>query len=247
MLLGTNRQYIVDKLLGGQGIIADGPLFPGTWAYYDGVEHIDYDANGAVNLLKENGYVIPASGGNVRQKDGKPLELTLGYPDDAQHKAIAEELKQNWDAIGFDVTLQAVPYDELISTDLQSRNYQAALVDLNLTQTPDPDPYPFWHQSEATGGQNYSQWDNRTASEYIEQARVTTDLDTRARLYRNFQVVFDKELPSLPLYYPVYSFGVSDQVRGVQVPPLFDFSDRFANISQWYMITRRAAEETAQP
>ena len=29
---------------------------------------------------------------------------------------------------------------------------------------PDPDPYPFWHQSEATGGQNYSQWDNRTAS-----------------------------------------------------------------------------------
>jgi peptide/nickel transport system substrate-binding protein len=247
LLLGTNRRYIVDKLLGGQGIIADGPLFPGTWAYYDGVDHVDYDSNAALNLLKDNEYVIPAAGGNVRQKDGKPLELTLAYPDDSQHRAIAEELKQNWDDIGFNVTLRAVPYDELISSDLESRDYQAALVDLNLTLTPDPDPYPFWHQSEATGGQNYSQWEDRTASEYIEQARVTTDLDTRARLYRNFQVVFGKELPSLPLYYPVYSFGVSNQVRGVQVPPLFDFSDRFANIAQWYMITRRAAEQTAQP
>lgn len=247
MMLGTNRQYIVDKLLGGQGIVADGPVFPGTWAYYDGVEHVDYDSNAAENLLKENGYIIPAAGGNVRQKDGKALELTLLYPDDEQHLAIAEALKKNWDEIGFSVTLEAVPYDDLINTNLESRSFEAALADLNLTLTPDPDPYPFWHQSEATGGQNYSQWDDRTASEYIEQARVTTDLDTRARLYRNFQVVFDKELPSLPLYFPVYSFGVSDQVSGVQVPPLFDFSDRFSNITQWYMITRRAADETAQP
>ena len=247
MMLGTNRQYIVDKLLGGQAIVADGPVFPGTWAYYDGLEHVDYDANAAVNLLKDNGYVIPAAGGSVREKDGKALELTLMYPEDEQHLAIAEQLKKNWDEIGFNITLEAVPYDDLINTDLETRSFEVALADLNLTLTPDPDPYPFWHQSEATGGQNYSQWEDRTASEYIEQARVTTDLDTRARLYRNFQVVFDKELPSLPLYFPVYSFGVSNQVSGVQVPPLFDFSDRFSNITQWYMITRRAADETAQP
>jgi peptide/nickel transport system substrate-binding protein len=247
MMLGTNRQYIVDKLLGGQGIVADGPVFPGTWAYYDGLEHVDYDADAAVNLLKDNGYIIPAAGGTVREKDGKALDLTLRYPEDEQHLAIAEQLKKNWDEIGFNITLEAVPYDDLINTDLETRSFEAALADLNLTLTPDPDPYPFWHQSEATGGQNYSQWDDRTASEYIEQARVTTDLDTRARLYRNFQVVFDKELPSLPLYFPVYSFGVSNQVSGVQVPPLFDFSDRFSNITQWYMITRRAADETAQP
>jgi peptide/nickel transport system substrate-binding protein len=247
LMLGTNRQYIVDKLLGGQGIVADGPLFPGTWAYYDGLEHIDYDANAAVELLKSNGYVIPAAGGAVRQKDGKPLALTLAYPDDDQHKAIAESLKANWGAIGFDVTLDAVSYDDLVNNQLETRTYEAALADLNLTLTPDPDPYPFWHQSEATGGQNYSQWDDRTASEYIEQARVTTDLPTRALLYRNFQVLFQEQLPSLPLYFPVYSFGVSDQVQGVQLPPLFDLSDRFSNIADWYMITRRAAEQTSQP
>lgn len=247
LMLGTNRQYLVDRLLGGQGIIADGPLFPGTWAYYDGLERLEYDANAAVELLKSNEYVIPAEGGSVRQKDGKPLEFNLTHPDDEQHTAIAESLKQNWDALGFDVTLNPVPYEDLIDNNLETRNFDAVLADLNLTRTPDPDPYPFWHESEATGGQNYSGWDDRVASEYIEQARVTSDLTTRALLYRNFQVLFQDQLPSLPLYFPVYSFGVSDQVRGVQLPPLFDFSDRFANIGEWYMITRRAAEQTDEP
>ena len=121
-------------------------------------------------------------------------------------------------------------------------------MDLNLSRTPDPDPYPFWHQAEATGGQNYSQWDNRAASEYLEQARVTADYSLRTRLYRNFQVVFAKELPALPLFVPVYSYGVDAQVQGVQIAPLYDSADRLATFTQWFLITRRALqEETATP
>ena len=119
---------------------------------------------------------------------------------------------------------------------------------MNTSRTPDPDPYLFWHQSEATGGQNYSQWDNRTASEFLETARTETDFTTRARLYRNFQVIFAKELPSLPLYYPVYSYGVDGQVQGVQVASvLYDISDRFALIHEWYLVTRRTLEQTPVP
>ena len=247
LMLGLNRQYMVDHLMNGQAIIADGPIFPGTWAYYGDPEHIEYDPDAAIALLKENGYVIPAEGGEVRSKDGKPLELSLLYPDDPQHETIAKQIQSDWAKIGVKANLEKVPYDTLVNDRLQTHNYDAALVDINMTQSPDPDPYPFWHQSEATGGQNYSQWDNRSASEYMEQARVTTDLETRKRLYRNFQVVFSKELPSLPLYYPVYSFGVDQQVQGVQLPPLFDYSDRFSNIADWYLVTRRTLEKTATP
>ncbi|MEW5827603.1 MAG: peptide ABC transporter substrate-binding protein, partial [Chloroflexota bacterium] len=118
-------------------------------------------------------------------------------------------------------------------------------VDLNLARSPDPDPYPFWHQAEATGGQNYSQWDNQSASEFLEQARVEVDPAARLRLYHNFQVVFSQELPSLPLFYPVYSFGVDSQVQGVQMPPLFEPADRFATINTWFLVTRRSVEPTA--
>ena len=156
-------------------------------------------------------------------------------------------IKEEWATIGVGVTLQAVPYDNLAADFLASRDYQAALVDLNLSRTPDPDPYPFWHQSEATGGQNYSQWDNRAASEFLEQARVTSDYILRTRLYRNFQVVFAKELPALPLFTPVYSYGVSSDVQGVQVAALYDPSDRLATLPSWYLLTRRALEQTDIP
>ncbi len=247
LMLGLNRSLIVSKFLQGQAIVADGPILPGSWAYYDGVEHIDYDPDAAAAMLKDEGYVIPASGGNVRAKDGQALNLTLVHPDDPFHTQIAQFIQANWALIGVRVDLQAVPYAKLVSDFLAPRTYQAALADITTARTPDPDPYPFWHQAEATGGQNYSQWDNRTASEYIESARTQTDFTARARLYRNFQVIFAQELPSLPLYYPVYSYGVSAEVQGVQVAPMYDISDRLAFITDWYLITRRTLEPTTVP
>jgi peptide/nickel transport system substrate-binding protein len=243
LMLGLNRQYLISTFLQGQAIPADGPILPNSWAHYDGIEKLDYDPEQAINLLKSEGYVIPAEGGDVRAKAGVSLSLTMLHPEDELHTKIAEKIQSDWAQIGVRVTLQPQPYDQLVLETLAARAYQAALVDLNLSRTPDPDPYPFWHQAEATGGQNYSQWDNRAASEYLEQARVTADYTLRAKLYRNFQILFAKELPALPLYIPVYSYGVDAQVQGVQISPLYDPSDRFANFTSWYLLTRRALEQ----
>lgn len=246
LMMGLNRQRMISTLLQGQAIIADSPILPGSWAYYDGIEQIEYNPDAAIALLKGEGYLVPAEGGSVRAKDGQLLTLTLLHPDDEFHKQLAQLIQSYWDIIGVQANLQAVPYDRIVFDHLAPRAYQAAVVDLNLARTPDPDPYPFWHQAEATGGQNYSQWDDRTASEYLEQARVTTDFAIRTRLYRNFQVIFAKELPSLPLYNPVYSFAVDAQVQGVQVPPLYDISDRFSEVTDWFLVTRRSLESTPE-
>ncbi|MBV6451698.1 MAG: Oligopeptide-binding protein AppA [Anaerolineales bacterium] len=245
LMLGLNRTSIINAYLSGQAILANGPILPNSWAYYDGTEHFEYNPEEAVKLLKDEGYAIPAGGGDVRAKDGAPLAFAMVHPDDTLHTQIAQALQTQWAKIGVRVDLQAVPYDQLVLNTLTSRSYQAALVDINLSRTPDPDPYPFWHQAEATAGQNYSQWDNRAASEYLEQARVTADYSLRARLYRNFEVIFAKELPALPLYIPVYSYAVDAQVQGVQVAPLYDPSDRFATFTQWYLLTRRALQSEA--
>lgn len=243
MLEGVNRQWVVDEFLGGQGFVADGPILPGTWAYNDSQPQIPYDADKAINLLKEGGYVIPAEGGQVRSQDAIALEFELVHPDTPLHTQIAESLRDNFAALGIQVTLVAVPYDQLITDYLEPRTYEAALVDLNLAGSPDPDPYPFWHQASITGGQNYSKWDDRRASEYLEQARVSVSQNQRMRLYRNFQNHFAREVPALLLYYPVYNYAISNQVRGVSVGPIFESSDRFANIAEWFLVTRSSAEE----
>jgi peptide/nickel transport system substrate-binding protein len=245
-MTGLNRQWMVDYLLQGQAVVADSPLLPLAWAYYDGVEHIGFDLDTAVNELKTAGYVLPPDG-TVRAKDNVSLSFTMVYPDDAIHAQLAQTIQQNWAAIGVEVKLQAVTYESLFNDYLTPRTYQAALGDLDLSRSYDPDPYPFWHQAEITGGQNYAQWDNRTASEYLEQARVVADPNIRARLYRNFQVIFARELPALPLYYPIYTYGVDQRVQGVQAVPLFEPADRFNGIASWYLVTRRALEQTVQP
>ena len=245
LMLGINRSYIVNSILQGQAVVSNSPVLPGSWAFYDGTEHFEYNPDAAIDLLKTEGYVIPAEGGDVRAKEGTPLVFTMLHPDDATHTKIAQTIQSEWAAIGVRVDLQPMPYEQLVLNSLASRSYQAALVDIKFSRTPDPDPYPFWHQAEATGGQNYSQWDNRTASEFIETARTAADFTERARLYRNFQVVFTKDMPSLPLYYPVYSYGVDVQVQGVQVAPMYDVSDRLALITEWYLVTRRTLEEQA--
>lgn len=246
LLMGLNRQRMIDAVLSGQGILADGPIFPGTWAFYEGTPHVEYDPQAAVELIKAGGYTIPAEGGTVRtNQDGVAFSFELLYQDDAVHKAMAEIIQKDWANLGVAVTLKPLPLDEVITT-LDARVYDAAVVDLNLSRSPDPDPYPFWHQAQASGGQNYSGWDDRQASEYLEQARVTQDIEERTRLYRNFQVRFAQELPSLPLFYPVYRYAVSSDVQGVRMGPLFAPSDRFNTLSSWFLVTKNTAGGLAQ-
>ena len=235
LMHGLNRQKMVDQVLMGQAILADGPILPGTWAFYENVTTYAFDAEEAVSILRKAGYEISAAGGSVRVKEGQPLSFELLYPEGELYTEIAETVQRNWAAIGVEVTLTMVPYETLVNTHLVERNYQAALVDISFASSPDPDPYPFWHQTQVVGGQNYARWNDRVASEYLEQARITLDLVERARLYRNFQVRFSRELPSLPLFFPVYNFGVSQEIQGVRIGSFFDTSDRMSYISTWYL------------
>jgi peptide/nickel transport system substrate-binding protein len=106
-------------------------------------------------------------------------------------------------------------------------------VDLNFTGTPDPDPYPLWHETQVESGQNYGGFADRNTSELLEQARITLDLETRARLYFRFQSRFADQTPALLLFYPVYSYAVDGSVSGVQVGPLIEPSDRLNTLAGW--------------
>jgi len=250
LLAGINRRWIVDRLLCGQAVLATGPIFPESWAYYDAGSSPDYDPNLAMDLLKKAEYVIPGDGGSVRTKEDVKLAFELAYPEGELYTQIAGRIQKDWARLGVQVTLKAVPYEALLADYLEPHTYQAVLAELNFARSPDPDPYPFWHQAQLSGGQNYSQWDDRQVSEYLEQARVTADISERERRYRNFQVRFAQETPALPLFYPVYTYAVDQSVKGVSMGPLYDPSDRFNGIAGWFLRTSAVAQtskETATP
>lgn len=246
-LQGLNRQQMLDVHLNGQGLIADGPIFPGTWAYYEGIPRLEYDPDAALRAIRAAEYTIPASGGSVREKDGIPLSFEMVHPDEPLYTRLAESIREDWARLGVDVQLKAVSHEALLNDYLGPRTYQAALVMLNLARSPDPDPYPFWDEAQATGGQNYAKWQDRQASEFLERARVSTDLAERAKNYRNFQVRFSTELPALPLFYPVYSYAIDQDVQGVRMGPIFEPSDRLSNLPAWYLLSRVAEADAPPP
>ncbi|NLC14043.1 MAG: hypothetical protein GX768_08380, partial [Chloroflexi bacterium] len=234
LMAGINRQMMIDDVLKGQGVLAQGPIMPGNWAYYTEQTAYRYDPDGARQILAGMGLTLAENGRFI--SDGTLIELNLLVPDDAEHQALAEILRQNWEKIGIGVTITTLSYEQVIAS-MQSRNYQMALVDIDLSDTPDPDPYQFWAESQVETGQNYAQWANTTASSYLEQARQTPNVEMRTRLYRNFQVLFEEELPSLPLFYPIYNYAVKDSIKDLSFGPAYNPADRFNEVNKWYILT----------
>lgn len=251
LLIGMNRQWIVDNLLQGQALVATGPILPGTWAYNDNLIPVAYDPDRAARLLNEGGWALPSeavpgSPEYIRSKDGKQLKFKLLVPGDPQHMEVARVIVTNWAALGVRTELEFLPAQE-IKTALVNRTFEAAMIDLSFSSSPDPDPYPFWHQTQIESGQNYSGYNNRDISEVLEQARTTPSYYDRAKFYRAFQSKFADQTPALLLYYPVFTYAVDKKVNGVQLGPLVDPGDRFNSMANWHMLTRRVIENVSQP
>lgn len=252
LLASIDRSKIIERIYNGQAVPANGPIIPGTWAYYNDLEKVGFDPVEAQTLFESSGVIFDEEEEIYVSDSGIPVELTLLHPSTPEHTQIAEMIQSYWQVLGIEVTLEEKPYEEVLQ-DLELRAYETALVDINLTRSPDPDPYPLWGQAQMQSGQNYAEWDNRSASEFLEQARMTVDMGERERLYRNFQVLFMRELPSLPLIYPVYTYAIENDISGVNFGPVFDPSDRFNEVHSWYILSGRDAsptetvEETSPP
>jgi len=247
LLYGLDREGIVRDVLEGQGVVAHSPIVAGTWAYDPQVPRYTYDPDRAAALLDEAGWTRSGEG-QVRRKEGQPLAFTLLVSTDPVHAAVAQAVADQWGQLGVQATLVTTSPVGLRDA-LDRRRYQAALVELALPG--DPDPYPLWHQTQITRGQNYAGLDHRRISEIIETARVVVDRQERQALYRQFQEIFAEEVPAVLLYHPVYTYGVDEKVKGVQIGPLMYPSDRFATINRWYVAMRRViisqAEQRGQP
>jgi len=250
MLMAINRQWLIDEALHGQAVVAQGPIMPNTWAFTDDLPAIPFDPILAAERLASAGWDLPvgAAPGSpeyVRTMDEQTLAFELAFPDDPEFAGVAAILQESWSKVGISVELVPVDHVGLLDDYLVAREYQAVLTELNLTLTPDPDPYPFWHDTQIDTGQNYSGFSDRNISIWLERARTIPDTGHRADSYLHFQHRFQDQVPALLLYYPVYNYAIDAQVLGVSMPPLFDDSDRFANISSWFMLASRTVSPPA--
>ena len=231
-----DREQLLNDVVGGHGVLASSPIPSNNWGHAPDTPSYDYDPDEARRLLDESGWV-DTDGDGTRDKDGLPMQLILLTNDGPTRIALIEQIAADWQAVGVKVVVESVSFGGFVSDFLTPRRFEAALLSWDITG--DPDPFPLYHSSQIATGQNYGGWSNQEADALVIEARSTVDPEKRRALYAQFQHLFAADVPAIPLYYPVYTYGVSERVKAVQIGPLNTPADRFATFPDWYILTRR--------
>jgi peptide/nickel transport system substrate-binding protein len=56
-----------------------------------------------------------------------------------------------------------------------------------------------------------------------------------------------EEVPALPLYVPIYTYGIDQRVNGGQIGSLMTPQDRFLSLPDWYVLQRRVVASDEDP
>jgi peptide/nickel transport system substrate-binding protein len=226
----TDRPGMISAILEDQAVEADSAIAAGTWSYYPVLDRYTYDPAQAAKLLDGAGWTLQPNG--VRAKDGQELRLAIITNEDPLRTAAADDVARSWAALGVPTDVSVQGPTTLLRDMLLPHDFVVAIY--GFDGGPDPDPYPAYHSSQARpGGENLSGFSDPEVDLLLQNARQSSDVETRKVLYRQFQEIFAGEVPNLPLYQRTFTYAVDKHLQGVAPGVLFDSSSRFAQVNEW--------------
>lgn len=175
--------YAIDK---GklEGVRAISPISLDSWAYNPQVKPYDYDPDKAKQMIDDY------------KKANKMTDLTISLATSPLLLDKAEMIAGNWEAIGITVNLQVI---STVPTD-----YQAFLAIFDIPD--DPDQYSIWHSTQTST--NITHYQNPRIDKLLEDGRSEIDLESRKKIYLDFQRFLVEDSPAAFLYYPtLYSIA----------------------------------------
>lgn len=237
MAHAINKQEIIDQVLSGEGEQIHAPILPGFLGFNPEIRKYEFDPVKAIEILEKAGWAL-AEGSLIRKKSDQELQLTLTTLDQPDFVATANLIKEYWQKIGFGVELRIVDPGRMQKSIIKPRDFEALLVG-EIVGT-DPDPYSFWHSSQGRDpGLNLSVYVNKNVDQLLEEARKTTDPEQRWMKYLHFQNLLADDLPALFLFNPTYTYGLHKKVKGFELTRITVPSDRFTEIENWYIKSKR--------
>lgn len=234
-----DRQRIIQDVLHGEGEIIYSPILPDYLGYNPEIEKYGYNLDNAKKILDEAGWVL-LDGDEYRHKKNNDTELafTLTTVDQPEYVQAASILKEEWGKLNIRIELSVISAEEMQSTIIKPRAYEALLFG-EIIGT-DPDPYPFWHSSQSKHpGLNLAIYFNKKTDQLLEEARKTSDEEQRRIKYLHFQNIIAEELPAIFLYNPVYSYDIDKKIKGIEEQYIVVPSDRLVGLVNWYIETNR--------
>lgn len=152
------------------------PISPLSWAYSPKVRLYRYDPDVATKILSKS----PVASSST--------EITV--TTFASFVKLAQSVVDAWSKVGIHAKVKvenALPSD-----------YQVLLVAQPIPA--DPDQYQFWQSTQT--GTNLAHYSNLKIDKLLEDGRKTLDLETRKKIYADFQRYLVDDAPVIFLYYP---------------------------------------------
>jgi peptide/nickel transport system substrate-binding protein len=176
---GVNRQEILNAVLKGAGVVANGPIPTSSWAYDKNFVPYTYDINKAKAELALVGNPHGISF-TLLIASGSPL-----YAQEAQF--IQAELQP----VG--ITVQIKPETAAsVFTDAATYNFQAAMLFYSGRPDPDGNMYYYFHTG---GGYNCMQYSNPQVDSLLEAARASNNQQVRTADYQKAQQIIMQDAP----------------------------------------------------
>ncbi len=238
--LATDRQAIIDNVLGGYGAVITDPIPPGALpAGADLPTTVaSTSIDGAKKILTGAGWT-PDANGIMQKKIGKStiaLRLSISTSDTPELVQAANMVKVMWQKIGADVSVKIFETGELNQSVIRPRKYDALLFGEIIGR--DLDLYAFWHSSgRLDPGLNIAEYVNVKADKILENARTITDMQKRLDQYAAFETEVRNDIPAIFLYAPDFIYILPKNIQGVTLGSVTTPSERFSSVSDWYIDT----------
>ncbi|SFR12110.1 ABC transporter substrate-binding protein [Poseidonocella sedimentorum] len=211
----VNKEALVNEVLEGTAEVAAGPTPPAfAWAYNPDLEPYPFDPDKARALLAEAG----AEGAELT------FYVTEGGSGMLDPIAMGTAIQADLEAVGFDVTIETYEWNTFLGEVNPGLEGKADMAEM-AWMTNDPDTLPFLAlRTEAwpdKGGFNSGYYSNPEVDALLEAARVATDQDERARLYREMQTIVQEDAPWVFVANWKQNAVTSDRVEGFALQPSF--------------------------
>ena len=237
----VDKKKIIADAYADQSTEAYGPILPGHLGYHEQIPGAPmnlYDQNAARQLLDEAGWILDPGIGFRKDKLDRVLTLNLVTNDFTPNIRAADALKQMWEGIGVKIILNIETTSDLEQKYIKPRNYELLLFSENVGA--DPDPYPFWHSSQRRDpGLNLTTFADAQTDKLLVEARTNLSPTERAEKYKRFQELFVGAVPAIFLSRSLYVYNISTEVKSIDLKTVVTPADRFADIHEWYIETKR--------
>jgi peptide/nickel transport system substrate-binding protein len=220
-----DRAGINQAVFGNRATFINSYITPNSWASIENPRNIErypaiaselprytYDLAQANRLLDDAGWTARDAAG-IRSKNGESLQITWLAPTRSTRKLIAEIAQQSLRAIGIDVVIELVPAGQFLADPPDGPLYSGSYGDYGVAVfgyiPPNDEPVGIYFYdssqipSAANGyaGANNLFWNNPESDQLLRDAGTGLGHSPeRVQAYLRQQVIFMRDVPSIPLY-----------------------------------------------